>query len=84
MPMVGEAFQFLATGGASMIHGHTAIVLTLPLLFLITVIFISNSLRAIGAECVCTSCYRVSMTTSTSQGRRVPFFFGFCVVLCFI
>ena len=24
------------------------------------------------------------MTTSTSQGRRVPFFFGFCVVLCFI
>ena len=32
-----------ATGGSSRIQGHTAIVLTLPLLFLITVIFIANS-----------------------------------------
>src|SRR5690242_5947097 len=33
----------LATGGSSRIHGHAAMVLTLPLLFLTTVIFIANS-----------------------------------------
>src|SRR5215472_589906 len=27
---------------------------------------------------------RLSITTSTSQGRSVPFFFGFCVFLPFI
>jgi hypothetical protein len=35
--------QLLATGGSSIIHGHCAIVLTLPLLFLITVTFIRDS-----------------------------------------
>ena len=34
------------TGGSSMIQGHTFIVFTLPLLFLITVIFMTQSLCA--------------------------------------
>ena len=38
----------MATGGSSRIQGHTDIVLTLPLLFLITVIFIGESVLNLG------------------------------------
>jgi hypothetical protein len=38
----------LAIGGSSMIQGHAAIVLTLPLLFLMTVIFIGVPRKNLG------------------------------------
>jgi hypothetical protein len=39
----------LATGGSSIIHGHADIVLTLPLLFFTTVIFMTHSSGTHGA-----------------------------------
>ena len=70
-----------------MIQGHTDIVWTLPLLFLMTVIFMTDSLcarRARNAEWVTRIRYRrLSMTTSTSQGRSVPFFLSLGVFLLF-
>jgi len=71
-----KARYFLGAAGSSMIQGQTArISFTLPLLFLMTVIFMSGSPAP----------YRkLSTTTSTSQGRSVPFFFGLVVFLFFI
>ena len=66
--------QLVATGGSSISQGHCDIVLTLPFVFLMTVIFMIGISRYL----------RLSTTTSTSQGRRVPLFFGFCVFLCFV
>ena len=66
------------------------IVFTLPLLFLITVIFMARSFCARCAPTVLRERVnelgyrRLSTTTSTSQGRSVPFFFGFCVFLPFM
>lgn len=83
-------FYFFADGGSSRIQGHTFIVFTLPLLFFTTVIFMARSLCARGAPNVLRKWVnelryrRVSTTTSTSQGRSVPFFFGFCVFLPFM
>jgi hypothetical protein len=78
------------TGGSSRIQGQTFIVWTLPLLFLITVIFMARSFGARRAPNVLREWVngrryrRLSTTTSTSQGRSVPFFFGFCVFLPFM
>jgi hypothetical protein len=63
------------------------IVLTLPLLFLMTVIFMNSLLGALQARAIVGERigYRMlSTTTSTSQGRSVPFFFGLFGFLFFI
>jgi len=65
---------FVCAGGSSRTHGQTAMVLTLPFVFLMTVIFM------IGRS----DYRRLSTTTSTSQGRRVPFLAGVVVFLPFI
>ena len=82
---------FVAVGGSSMIQGQVDIVVTLPLLFLTTVIFMARSFGALAAPNVLREWgvnglryRRLSTTTSTSQGRSVPFFLGFCVFLPFM
>ena len=63
------------------------IVLTLPLLFLMTVIFMTLLVAPHGRDPSVgeRSGYRMlSMTTSTSQGRSVPSFFGSFGFLFFI
>ena len=78
------------TGGSSIIQGHTDIVFTLPLLFFTTVIFMARSFVRGAHRMCCVDLVngiryrRLSTTTSTSQGRSVPFFFGFCVFLPFM
>src|SRR6476659_5659141 len=88
-----------------MIQGHAAIVFTLPSLFLMIVIFMTQllrrSARQIGLVKLATragpnlrlrisdlgprsSHLRLSTTTSTSQGRSVPFFFSSSVFLDFM
>jgi hypothetical protein len=76
-----------------MIQGHTdLLVFTLLSLFLMTITFMIDSCapqRAMaGASSRCSygqgwvpRYRRSSMTTSTSHGRTVPFFFGSCVFL---
>ena len=82
-----DCYCFGATGGSSSIQGQMDIVLTLPLLFLMTVIFMNSLLGALQARAIVGERigYRMlSTTTSTSQGRSVPFFFGLFGFLFFI
>jgi hypothetical protein len=71
----------VGSGGASVSQGHTLIVFTLEPLFFTTVIFISFS----QSDFLLKFGYRkFSMTTSTSQGRRVVVFFVSSVFLPFM
>jgi hypothetical protein len=78
----------VATDGSSISQGHAAIVFTLLLLFLMTVIFMTSLLGTPRVPPQPNAWFedyrRLSTTTSTSHGRSVPFFFGSCVFLPFM